>query len=114
MKSFLLDMVKLCLAVFLGLFFFPWYFLVVLTLIYGALRALSWKAAFFIPFLAVFLVWAVYPLVISLQDDFRMANVIGDVFGGLPAFAILLVNGLVFGFLGGMASLSGYFIRNLF
>jgi len=112
-KKTVLDIIFLSCLIFFGQFILPWYILVILSFLYGTSLARSWRSAFFITFCAVFLVWALYPLVISLQDAFRTAEVIGAVFGGLGAGPILLINGLVFGFLGGLAGLSGYFIQKI-
>jgi len=110
MKTVLIILV-LCGLIFLAQFIFPWYILVVIASCFGFLSANSWKNAFFIPFFAVFLIWSVYPLIISTQDGFKMATIIGQVFGGLPSFAILIINGLVFGFIGGLGGLSAYLVK---
>ncbi len=113
MKRSIIQIVVLALVIFLAQFVLPWYALVILTFMYGLLLADNWRRAFFVSFLAVFLVWALYPLAISMQDGFRLAGVIGDVFGGLPGGLIVGVNGLVFGLLGGLAGLSGSLFKSL-
>jgi len=113
MSNTLTQILFLSLVVFLGQFILPWYILVILALLFGILFAKTWKSAFFIPFLSILLVWSLYPLVISIQDDFRTANVIGNVFGAVPAWAILIINGLIFGFLAAIAGLNGFFLRNV-
>jgi len=108
-----IDIFVLSCLVWVCQYFLPWYIFVLLAFLFGMFRAGSWKRAFFIAMLSVFIVWSVYPLVISLQDDFRTAEVISAVFGDLGAVPILFINGLVFGLLAGLAGLSGYSFSNI-
>ena len=89
-------------------FFMPWWSIMVAAFIAGFLFSLKKAAVFFVPFLAILLLWMVYSLMISSGNDFTLAKKIAVLLPlGGNAYLLLLVTGIVGGVAAGIAGIFG-------
>ena len=81
----------------------------------GFLFSLKKAAVFFVPFLAILLLWVVYSFMISSGNDFTLAKKIAVLLPlGGNAYLLLLVTGIVGGLAAGVAGIFGKQCKILF
>ena len=99
--------VTILLACVLSLFL-PWWSVMTAALTAALFIPLNKAAVFFVPFLAIFLFWAVYGYMLSSGNDFTLAKRIAVLLplGGNP-YVLLLVTGMVGGLAAGIAAILG-------
>lgn len=99
--------VTIILAVILSQFL-PWWSIMVAGFVSALFFSLKKAAVFFVPFLAIFLFWAVYAFMMSNGNDFTLAKKISVLLylGGNP-YLLILVTGLVGGLAAGISALLG-------
>lgn len=68
---------------------------------------------FWVPAIASSIIILTQILFISLSDEFRMADTIGDILGGIHPVFLILLNVLLFAILTGLAGLSGVLTKSL-
>ena len=104
--------VTIVLAVFLALFL-PWWSIMIAAFVSAFLIPLKKAGVFFIPFMAVFLYWAVYCYMLSSANDFTLAKKISELLkiGGNP-YLLILVTGIVGGLAAGIAAIFGKQVVN--
>lgn len=95
-------------------FILPWLSLPLICFFCGLLWQAKGTTAYWGAFTAIFIMILIQLLFISFPDQFRTANTIGSVMGDLPGWAMLIITPLLFGFVSGMAALSGAWIRKYF
>ncbi len=88
--------------------FLPWWSIMLAAFITGIVISLKKAAVFFIPFVAVFLYWAIYCYVLSSANDFILAKKISELLtiGGNP-YLLILVTGLIGGIAAGLSGILG-------
>lgn len=88
--------------------FLPWWSVMVAGFIAALFFSLKKSAVFFVPFLAIYMFWAVYAFIMSSSNDFTLAKKISVLFslGGNP-YVLILVTGVIGGFAAGVAALLG-------
>lgn len=88
--------------------FLPWWSIMVAGFIAGLFIGLKKSAVFFIPFLAVLVLWVVQAYILSSGNDFILGNKIARL---LPlngnVYLLLLVTGIIGGLAAGVASIFG-------
>jgi hypothetical protein len=88
--------------------FLPWWSVMVAAFIASILFQLKKSAVFFIPFLAIALLWIVYAYLLSNANDFILANKIAVL---LPLrgnqYILILVTGIIGGLAAGIAAIFG-------
>ena len=114
MKIFIRNIIIILIGSALLQSVLPWWCIVLVSAAVGAFLSPTWQRAFFAAFIAIFLLWTIYPLILSLFDDFKMAEIIGKIIGGLPSGIILAITGLVGGFVAGISALSSFFVKQAF
>ena len=67
--------------------------------------------AFWISFLAVFILWLVYSIWLNMGDSFNLGNKIGELFGGLPGLILIFLGCTIAGLLAGLAGWIGCELR---
>ncbi|GAA4280125.1 hypothetical protein [Gaetbulibacter aestuarii] len=94
-------------AIILGPFF-PWWSVMLAGFLSGLFMPLKKAAVFFIPFLAIALLWMIQAFIISSANDFTLAKKIAVLFplGGNP-YLLILVTGIVGGLAAGVAGILG-------
>lgn len=95
-------------------FFLPWWSVMVAALLTGWWVPLKKAAVFFVPFLAIFLFWAVYSYILSSANDFILAKKIAQLIGiGGNPYLLILVTGIIGGLAAGIAGILGRQIAGL-
>ena len=64
-----------------------------------------------VPFLAVFFLWLVYAIWLNSKNTFILSNQVGELFGGIPGWSVIILGALVAGMLSGLAGWTGSAIR---
>lgn len=111
LKNFIATIVlSLLLSMFL-----PWWSIMVAALLSSVLLPLKKAAVFLIPFLAVFLFWAVYCYVLSSNNNFTLAKKISELLmiGGNP-YLLIAVTGIVGGLAAGISGILGKQVKAVF
>jgi hypothetical protein len=106
-NNFINFAITLIIAVILSQFL-PWWHVMVAGFVSALFFGLKNAAAFFIPFLAIFLFWIMYAFWLSNANDFILAEKIAVLLplsGSWPL--LLLVTGLIGGIAAGVAALLG-------
>ncbi|MBD2699659.1 hypothetical protein IC229_03350 [Spirosoma sp. BT702] len=108
----MIHIILIAVLSFLAQLILPWWSLAIVAALVCFWRSPGALAAFFYGFIGVAIVWLVYAILIHLRTDgiftarmgqllFKMNN------AAMPMLATTILSGLV----GGLAGLSGYFIR---
>lgn len=95
--------------------FFPWWYIMLAGFLTGLFFPLKKVAVFFVPFLAIALLWIVQAFLISSANDFTLAKKIAVLFPlGGNAYLLILVTGIIGGLAAGMAGIFGKQCRAIF
>lgn len=107
MKSNWIKGIILSITVILTQWFLPWWtFLPVLAL--GAYWMMPNPfRAFVLGFGGMFLLWAGYAAWLNNGNESLLAGRMGQLFGGMPAVAMVVVSGVIAGLLGGLSAWLG-------
>jgi hypothetical protein len=92
-------------------FFTPWWSIALIPFIIAAWRPTTSRNSFLSGFLAIALLWCVYGLYLHITTQGAMSNKIAEIFSLPNGILLLIVTTLIGGLVGGLAGLSGYFIR---
>ena len=94
--------------------FFPWWSVMVAGFLLSLIQPLKKGSVFFMPFLAIILLWIAQALVISSKNDFTLAKKIAILFplGGNP-YLLILVTGIIGGLAAGVAGVLGNQFRTV-
>lgn len=112
MRTILQILLILLLARLLS-FFLPWWSLAPAAFIIGLLLARKSGGAFLAGFLGIFLLWGAYAYLYNLENDGLLAGKMGELLGGLSPLLMILVTAVLGGLLGGLASLSGFWAKDM-
>ena len=95
--------------------FLPSYAIAIAGLLFGAIAPVtSAGKAFAYGLLAGAIVWGVYSGFLNYNNDSMLATRIGNMFGGLSAWSMVVITALVGGIYGGLGSITGFWGRALF
>ncbi len=94
-------------AAYLVNLFLPWWSVAVLGLILGIVFKLKPLASFGWGFLALFILWGSQALFINIANDGIMAGRIAEMLGVQSSFLMVLVTGIIGGFVGGLSTFCG-------
>ena len=93
----------------------PWYAIAIAGLLFGIFAPLSSAGkAFAYGLLAGAIVWGCYSGFLNYQNESILATRIGNMFGGLTPWSMVIVTGLLGGIYGGLGSITGFWGRQLF
>ena len=108
MKRQLIHFIILIIIALILSTIFPWWYIMLAAFLVGLFVPLKKSAVFFIPFLAIGLLWIVQAFIISNANDFTLAKKIAVLFPleGNP-YLLLLVTGIVAGLAAGIAGIFG-------
>lgn len=106
-KNSINFIVTIILAFVLSLFL-PWWSVMIAAGITAISIPLKKAAVFFIPFLAIFIFWAIYSYMIGSANDFTLAKKISQLLqiGGNP-YILILITGIVGGLASGITAIFG-------
>jgi hypothetical protein len=91
--------------------FLPWWGIIVPCLIFGVWLLESAGRAFLIGFFAGGLAWFLQALYIDIANESILSNRIAEMMGVGSHWLILIATFLIAAFLGGLATLTGYFLK---
>lgn len=93
--------------------FAPWWVIALIPFLVSSWRPADARAAFLTGFAAIGVLWFSYGLYLHVNSEGSMSNRIAEIFSLPGGMVLLAVTTLVGGLVGGMAGLSGYFVRQL-
>ena len=99
---------------FLLQFFLPWWIIAVVAFGVALWKASSGGNAFLSGFLAIVLVWTVMAGFIHIHTEGILSNKIAALFYLPSPLLLIIITAFIGGLVGGMAALSGFFVRKLF
>jgi len=106
-KNFLNFIATVLIALILSQFL-PWWSIMVASFITGLLISLKKSAVFFVPFLAIALLWMIHAYWLGNPNDFILSKKIASLLPlGGNAFLLILVTGIVGGFAAGVSGIFG-------
>jgi len=112
--KFIIGIIGMILAGLLAAQFLPWWSVVLVCFIAGAmLNMKSWKS-FLCGLLAIFLLWGLSAGWDFHHGSYVIANRMGDLLGGVSGVAMMFITALIGGLLGGLGSMSGGYFRKIF
>lgn len=116
---FILTLIILIIAVAGAQLYFPWWSMVIACYVIGGLAGMRGWASFVTGFLALFLLWGGYALYLSQGSALpvKMAalfNNLDATFGENSNYVLAAATALLGALLGGMATMTGSFGRNMF
>ena len=94
--------------------FFPWWSVMLAAFISAILISLNGGAVFFVPFLAIALLWMFLAFWLGNANDFILAKKIANLLPlGGNAYLLILVTGIIGGLAAGVAGIFGKQCRTL-
>ena len=96
---------------FLLQLFAPWWIVVLIAFITCAMLAKTGKIALWHPFLAILLLWLGMALFKSIPNDHLLANRVGEMLMVKSWLPILLLTGILGGFVAAISGFCGYHFR---
>jgi hypothetical protein len=111
MPSRLLLFLLIALLSFILQLFLPWWIIAVVAFAAALWKAVSGSSAFWSGFLAVAVVWLLMAIFTHIRTDGILTSRIAALFNLPASFLLILITAIIGGLVGGMAALSGYFVR---
>jgi hypothetical protein len=114
MKNTILTTFLMGLSALLCAYFFEiWWLYVIPIFMLGFLNSNEKFKAFRAGFLAVFIPWLIYILLINNRNDGILAARVAALFKHVPSFILILVCSLLGGILGAWSSFAGHLLRRI-
>ena len=108
MKRFILNFIITVLLALIGSMFLPWWSIMLAALLASAIVRLRKASTFFVPFLAIALLWMVQAWLLSSANDFILASKVSVLFSlGENPHLLILVTGIIGSIAGGISGLLG-------
>jgi hypothetical protein len=112
MMKLLVAIILTALLSFAAGLYFPWWSIAIAAFLSVLLIPLTGGRAFLAGFLGVFLLWFVLALWIDIKNQHILSKKIAEIFPlGGSSFAIILVTAIIGAVVGGLAALSGSYLR---
>src|SRR5690606_31811431 len=103
---------------FIGQLIFPWWSIILIVVICCGLKANSATSAFLSSFLAIFFLWLLTSIFLSLQNDHILSNRVGEMLGlssgSYNWLLVALISALPGALTAGFAGVSGFLLRKFF
>jgi len=100
-------------AGYIGHQFLPWWSIAAIAALLSFIFHVKVKLSFWAGFLAAALLWGGYAAVIDAANEGILSARIGNLFGGVSGFMLLVMTGIIGGIFGGMGALTGSLGRML-
>jgi len=114
MKNFLISILLITIIGFLLQSYFPWWTVVILAAIIGfIIKSNNGFWSYLTGFVAVALLWGIYAGYLDTQNAHLLSTKMGNLFGALSSFSMILLTSLIGGIIGGFGTLTGYLGKNL-
>lgn len=113
MPSRIILFLLIALLSFLLQLFLPWWIIAVVAFGAALWRATNGRNAFWSGFLAIAVVWMLTATIIHVRTDGILTQRIAALFSLPASFLLLCITALIGGIVGGMAALSGFYVRQL-
>ncbi|HMG68826.1 MAG TPA: hypothetical protein VK588_14105 [Chitinophagaceae bacterium] len=98
---------------FVGGFYLPWWSIAIAAFISQLLIPMRSGKAFLAGFLGVFILWGFLAWWIDMKNEHVLSQKVAQIFPlGGSSFAIILVTAFIGGLVGGLAALTGSFLRS--
>ena len=108
MSKHILNFIVTAILAYIFSFFMGWYSIMIAAFVTGFMIPLKRGAVFFIPFLAIFLSWAIHSFMLSSANDFILAKRIAELLSlGGNHYLLILVSAFIGGLAAGLAALLG-------
>ena len=114
MKKTIFGIIAIIVLGFAGHSFLPWWSIVAVAAIVGIFIGKSGLQSFLFGFVAVLLLWGIYAWQLDTANVSILSSRIGNLFGGLNPFSLILLTGLLGGVLGGLGAMTGALGRQVF
>jgi len=115
MKKHIVHFIAVIVLAFLFTKILPWWSIMIVCIVVGLRIPLKKSAVFFVPFLAIALLWIIQAFLLSNTNDFILAKKIAQLLSlGGNAYLLILVTGIVGGLAGGVAGIFGKQVALLF
>ena len=114
MTEFLVILVT---SLVLGLFaqgYLPWWYFAVIAFIVGLWRAKKGWIAFLTGFLAIFILWLGMSAYLDALSSSRLTTKLAAIFSLGSSYYLYIITLLIGGLVGGLASLSGFWLKRAF
>lgn len=110
--KFIISLLLTALLSFTAGLYLPWWSIAVCAFVVSVLIIQQPLKAFLAGFAGVFLLWLIFSWLIDSANDHILSHKIAQIFplGGV-SFLLILVTALVGGLVGGLAALSGSYLR---
>ena len=114
MKNFIISTLLIIGIGYLIQSYFPWWTVVILAVIIGfIIKPTNGFWGYITGFVAVALLWGMYAGYLDAQNAHILSTKMGNLFGALSSFSMILLTSLIGGIIGGLGTLTGYFGKNL-
>lgn len=108
------NILIIALLSFIAQQFLPWWIIAPFSFVVGYALTKNGGQAFLSGFLAIFLVWAGYALIIDQRNEHILSTRIAQLFPlGGNYWLLILITGIIGGLVAGLSALSGRLIKNL-
>lgn len=109
--------VKIILILFFGWLsgmFLPWWSIAIVCFVVVFINGGSIFQNFMAGFLGIFILWLLHAFIIDFQNNSILSEQIAELFTLPNTLALMLVTALVGGIVGGISSISGSLLRDVF
>lgn len=110
---FALFFVFTLIAGYIGHQFLPWWSIAIIAGLMSFIFHLNVNISFWAGFLAAALLWGGYAALINAANGGILSARIGNLFGGVNGFILVVLTGIVGGIFGGLGALTGSLGRKL-
>ncbi len=93
--------------------FLPWWSIALAGFIYGFLIIQSRRTAFLNGFVGIFILWFGISLYVYFINDAIIAGLLADMLYMSHGLVVVAITGITGGIIGGLASLSGKYLRDI-
>ena len=115
MNKFVLNFTLTVLLAWIASLFLPWWAIMVAAILSSAIVRLQKASTFFVPFLAIAVLWTVQAWLLSSANEFILASKVSVLLGiGNNPYLLILITGLVGGIAAGVSGLLGNQIGAIF
>lgn len=96
--------------------FLPWWIIAPVAFGLAAWKSSSAKNAFFLAFIAIFILWAITALIHTLPNENILANRVAGMLtlpnSSMSWILVLIISGVIGGLAAGFSALAGYFTQS--
>ncbi len=110
MKRIIAIILSIIFSFILGQFL-PWWSIVLSPFIMGYFLDIKLGQQLLIGFLTIFILWTSIALIANQTNAMRLAPMIGELFGSLHPFFLIILTGTIGGIYGALSQISGHLLK---